>query len=113
MKKDCRWYVEEFAAKEPYAITRARNTSNRLKTYALCLQQDLKLEKIIVTLPRGSTRRRAIVIQVYDARKVDNIYQLHWELLENPDLWERKNVTGQIRRSVQLVEHYREAHMDM
>jgi hypothetical protein len=113
LKKDCRWYVEDFAAKEPYATTRARNTSNRLKTYASCLQQDLKLEKIIVTLPRGSTGRRVIVIEVYDARKVDNIYQLHWELLESPDLWERKNVTVQIRRSVQPVEHYREGPMDI
>jgi hypothetical protein len=111
LKKDCRWYVEDFAAKEPYATTRARITSNRLKTYASCLQQDLKLERIIVTLPRGIATRRAIVIEVYDARKVNNIHQLHWELLENPDLWERKNVTVHIRRSVQPIEHHREGPM--
>jgi hypothetical protein len=113
LKKDCRWYVEDFAAKEPYATTRARITSNRLKTYASCLQQDLKLERIFVTLPRGSTKRRAIVIDVYDARKVNNIHQLHWELLENPDLWERKNVTVHIRRSVQPIEHHMEGPMDI
>jgi hypothetical protein len=113
LKRDCRWYVEDFAAKQPYATTKARNTSNSLETYASCLQQDLKLEKIIVTLPRERTGRRAIIIEVYDARKVNNIYQLHWELLENPDLWERQNVTVQIRRSVQPVEYCRDGLVDI
>jgi len=75
-KKNCRWFIEDFAAKEQYDTTRARNVVNHLKTYASCLQRDLELDEIVATIARRGSGRRAIIIEVYDNCRRNTIYQL-------------------------------------
>lgn len=77
------------------------------------MQRDLGLNEIVATIARGSSGRRAIAIEVYDGCRRNTIYQLHWELLEDPDLWEPKNVEVQVRRSIQSTESYGEDVMNI
>jgi hypothetical protein len=105
-KEECRWYLENFVAEAPYSTTRAQKAAKVLKSYAEVLQQDLNLLGLTPDTDCSlSNERRRLVIEVkedpLDEKNSQNsIHQLHWELLEQPNLWTQSIVKVQVRRGI-------------
>jgi hypothetical protein len=105
-KEECRWYLENFVAEAPYSTTRAQKAVKVLKSYAEALQQDLNLLRLTPnTACSLSNKRRTLVIEIKEDPLVEknsqnSIHQLHWELLEQPNLWTQNIIKVQVRRGI-------------
>ena len=112
-KDDSRWYLEQFVVVSPYKTTRARKAANDLQAYALSLRQELKLTEINPIATESSPDgKRILVIEVKEdplenSTSHNSIHQLHWELLEQPDIWGRNDLEVRVRRSVPQLEIHR------
>jgi hypothetical protein len=104
-KEECRWYLENFVAEEPYSTTRAQKAANALKSYAEALKQDLNLLGLTPDTDCSLSNKRTLVIEIKEdpldeKNSQDSIHQLHWELLEQPNLWTQNIIKVQVRRGI-------------
>jgi hypothetical protein len=94
-KTRCRWYLEKHT-EDPFAVSRARDAVSYLERYRQSLAQQLQLSDIRVP------DDESLLIEVEDASgsaadPQASAHQLHWELLEDQDVW-RNAKSVQVRR---------------
>ncbi len=105
-KEECRWYLEKFVSEAPYSTARAQKAAKTLKSYAEALQQDLNLLGHITDTDCSlSNQGRTLVIEIKEdplngKTSLNSIHQLHWELLEERNLWSQNIIKVQVRRGI-------------
>ncbi|MCJ1284921.1 hypothetical protein MMC26_004258 [Xylographa opegraphella] len=86
---ECRWYLESFAPKSPFELTRAKRIAEKLDLYATQLGDGIRLLDLVSRFPRLDQPQyiELEVVEGYPDAKIDSpdasIQRLHWELLEN------------------------------
>lgn len=105
-KEECCWYLENFVSEAPYSTARAQKAAKTLKSYAEALQQDLNLLSHIPDTDCSlSNQRRTLVIEIKEdpldeKTSLNSIHQLHWELLEESNLWSQNIIKVKVRRAI-------------
>lgn len=104
-KEEYQWYLEGYT-RNPYSVTKARAITSNINTYAQRLQEQLRLLEFISLVTNGlSTSERTVVLDIVEGSQNDGasrntIHQLHWELLEDPSVWNQKDLIIQTQRSI-------------
>jgi len=104
-KKECDWYLHDYLQRYPYSTTRARKVASLLKGYARDLQGQLKLNEFIPVAGNDASSDRQVVVleieegQLDDSTSENTVHQLYWELLEELDVWDRRDLDVRIHRS--------------
>ncbi|MCJ1380859.1 hypothetical protein MMC17_003968 [Xylographa soralifera] len=86
---ECRWYLESFAPKSPFELTRAKRIAEKLEIYASQLGEGIRLLDLVSRFPRVDPPQtiELEVVEGYRDAEIDSpdasIQRLHWELLEN------------------------------
>lgn len=84
--EEFRWYIEDYARKDPFALERARSAKLSLDSYgssladAVCCSDDVCADLLDSDL--------VILLNVGEDCPLE-ISRIHWELLENLDFWTR------------------------
>ncbi|KAK3386077.1 hypothetical protein B0H63DRAFT_510705 [Podospora didyma] len=101
---ECQWYFDQFVEHNPFEVHRAATVDESLTEYASSLFSQLGLESIAPRLLRetGTGGATTLLINVSDESEGDrSVHALHWELLEDPALWETMpNLTVIVRRVI-------------
>ncbi|RFU30417.1 hypothetical protein B7463_g5906, partial [Scytalidium lignicola] len=89
-EEDLRWYLEDYAPKYPYDITRASQVEVDLMTYGQTLVdsfQVLSIEMVRLVLSSYKNEDEPIVIDVLDNECPSLLQAIHWEVLESAASW--------------------------
>ena len=94
-EEECRWYVERYAIRYPFARAKAGKAAEQLQNYATSLLSDLGLPQLVKNeLKPGCKGTPTITIAISEDSSTNNsVHRLHWELLEDPTFW---NLEGEI-----------------
>ena len=102
---DLRWYLETYAKSSPYSsIASARET---IADYARAICHELLLDRVIPRVKNGkqvTTVSLEILDESREPQAKSTIHQLHWELLEHPDVLGEGGPRILIRRSIPIAE---------
>jgi hypothetical protein len=103
---NCQWYFDDFISKNPFQLDRAATVEEGLKAYTKSLFEQLGLDSIADILQQSSATRKILRINISDVEPTtadhvqQSVHTLHWELLEDPELWQASNCTVVLRRLV-------------
>lgn len=87
IEKNIRWYLESFPTETPWELRKASMVQKQMGDYAIGIFRQLQILHSIGISPDVGT----IIIHVSDrdaGTTPSNIFRLHWEVLENPKIWE-------------------------
>lgn len=89
---DLRWYLEQYASQEPFNSDKARQVASSINTYAKSLHDQLKLGGTFRKHDPLVDEDHMLTIDVCERYAEDHdaslsLQSLHWELLEQLDLW--------------------------
>lgn len=79
-QEQLRWYLEDYAEKEPFEATRAEKVFQNLTAYGKELAEQLRINQVI---PSG----HRLILEIEVGKHASTIHQLHWEVLEDVELW--------------------------
>ncbi len=93
-RAELRWYLEQYASQEPFAPDRARSVAGSITFYSKELYRQLKLDRIFQKDDPLVDENHSLIIDVCEGDIQDHgegpllsLQSLHWELLEQLDLW--------------------------
>ncbi|MCJ1399149.1 hypothetical protein MMC11_002351 [Xylographa trunciseda] len=110
-EKQCRWYLEKHLRKDPFAITKARQTEASLAQYGKDLWKQIPLGDLSAVrrqqVWREETKVPRLEITIVDETLPSNglgdtFHRLHWEVLEDNRLWPEFNFVVTVRRLVSV-----------
>ncbi|CAZ81794.1 unnamed protein product [Tuber melanosporum] len=120
-EENLEWYLEEFATTSPLSRSRAHEVSSNLKEYAAGLIKGFALEEVVnhiraqnaVGEEPGITFFLDVETLPSESAK-SSLHIIHWEVLENLDLWPRE-IKGRIvvRRKVADLELKQSSPVDL
>jgi hypothetical protein len=87
IEKNIRWYLETFPTKTPWMLRQAAKIQKQISDYAVGIFRQLPILHQIGISPDIDT----IIIDVSDQEfggSPSNIFRLHWEFLESPEVWD-------------------------
>jgi hypothetical protein len=95
-ERECRWYLEEYATRNPFEEGRARRFTQFIKNYAQDLFDQLDMQSILPSHnSKPDKQLDLLTIEIVALANTDRgsakrpaLHRLHWELLETPDLWD-------------------------
>ncbi|CUS09161.1 unnamed protein product [Tuber aestivum] len=111
-EENLEWYFEEFATSSPFSHSRARDVSSSLRKYAAELIKGFALEEVVDHIQEQNTGGAEAGITFFlDVETLPSeptelsLHMIHWEILENLDLWPR-GIKGRIvvRRAIADLE---------
>jgi hypothetical protein len=98
----CQWYLEKYICKSPFSMDSAREVAKSLQRYSKHLIQELHLNELITPRLRPDNGQMKVCIEITEGKATtsttNTIHQLHWELLEDPGLWEIQDVQVTVQR---------------
>ncbi|KAF2259608.1 hypothetical protein CC78DRAFT_585774 [Lojkania enalia] len=98
-KKECAWYLQQYAQQSPFSATRARSAEGLLAAYPKTLLRQLGLEKILGPFIQHCRKKLLwIDISEQESSLDRTVHQLYWELLEESSSWTVENINALIRR---------------
>jgi hypothetical protein len=105
-QKLCSWYLEQYLWQSPYSGDIAADAVSLLNTYAAKILEQLHIKEIVAThfADHGSLDR-VLLIEVSEdslgnGQDPISIHQLHWELLEDPAVWNDESLEVFVQRIV-------------
>ena len=100
-ERECKWYLERYT-RSPFAVERAAAAKKSFREYGRSLLTQLSLSDIA---PLWSKDKPMVDIEViqgadceYDVGGLLSVHRLHWEFLEDGDLWVMKTARVSVRR---------------
>jgi hypothetical protein len=89
LQEDIRWVIEDFTRKDVLNRDKALDTRNEVRYAGQYFVKTLKLDEIVEKLATDvRTMTSIIIIQIEDdLSRLNNLYELPWELLEHPLFW--------------------------
>ncbi|MCJ1279480.1 hypothetical protein MMC21_007304 [Puttea exsequens] len=88
---ECRWYLETYLFQSPYERKRARDTADHLNRYQRDLFLQLFADCEFFKPERLAAKRLTIyfedAIAYANLPNFKTIHKIHWEILEDPQLW--------------------------
>lgn len=85
-----RWSVEDHIVLEPFNKITCQRSCEELTAYGKQLFDLLQLKMLV----DGNTDSTDIVINIFGAAKASTVNSIHWEVLEDPKLWQQSSITG-------------------
>ncbi|PWW76991.1 hypothetical protein C7212DRAFT_278919 [Tuber magnatum] len=111
-EENLEWYLEEFATSSPLSHSRAQDVSSSLRKYAAGLIKGFTLEEVVNHIQEQNSGGAEagitffLDVETLPSESVElSLHIIHWEILENLDLWPR-GVEGRIvvRRKIAGLE---------
>jgi CHAT domain len=104
----CRWYLEQYAQKDPFSPSRAREAQSHIQGYAAELLKQLGLQELIakrLDVEDTTQSKIQVLIDIVEAGSdagddSRSIHQLNWELLEDDSVWDFEEVEISVRRRI-------------
>ncbi len=89
---DLRWYLERYASQEPFDSDKAHKVAASIITYGRELHRQLQLHRIFQIQDPLIDQNHSLTIDVCENYTEDHAFSgslqsLHWELLEQLELW--------------------------
>ena len=100
---ECRWYLETYLPQSPYEGSRAGEVRRQLDRYKSDLFEQIFDQGQVLKGKKGEILALTILIQesttITTLAEASSIHKLHWEILEDPALWNGMEV--ECRRVIQ------------
>lgn len=113
-RETCRWYLEQYTSKSPFATDTAFEAEGLLRAYPRTLLASLRLQEAL-RLRHGPWRLGPSTVYINVCQDASassvSIHQLLWEMLEEQELWE-PSVQVVVFRSIQEEEPGRQDQRD-
>ena len=83
--EEIRWYLEDFARRDPFSFGRAQSAERSLRSYGLLLALAIANSDAML---KGLKDSSLLISIEYEGGFTPRMARIHWEILENVELWQ-------------------------
>lgn len=103
--EETRWYLEDYARRDPFSFTRAQSAERSLRSHGLALAWAISNSDATLQCLKDSS---LLIFIEYEGDFTPRMARIHWEILENVELWpeeRRPSIASVVRRTKPNIQH--------
>ncbi|KAL8823900.1 MAG: hypothetical protein Q9191_005458 [Dirinaria sp. TL-2023a] len=102
--EEIRWYLEDYATRDPFSFARAQRVQRSLRSHGISLALEISYSDATL---QGLKDSSLLILIEYEGGFTPRMARIHWEVLENVELWpeeRRPSIVSVVRRTKPTIE---------